>query len=505
MVSATIPQFRIDERFMLKDIENIESMGVKIFYGSELTRDKFNKIRNDYDYIYIAVGARNGKKLGIEGEDSPRVWDQLTFLKKIKSGKNVNIGQRAAVIGGGNSAIDAARTAKRLAGSDKDAVTLIYRRTINEMPADKEEVEELIHEGISVLELAAPEKIESSGDKLKLTCSKIKLGEPDDSGRRRPVKIHGSNFNLLFDTIITAIGQEVNSDFLPENKLEVNPDNNETQLKNIFAGGDAVRGADSLINAIADGKQTALNILGIKNQENSRDKNDFTKIELKDYQEKLSRKVYGEELNSLPFENKNSFDLVNPVLDEESVVKESSRCLYCDEICNICVSVCPNSANYYYEISPFEMKYPRIYLENGNYDITGWEKFEVKQKYQIININDFCNECGNCDTFCPTGGAPYKVKPKFALNENSFNEIAAGYYLNGNEIKYKENNKIISLVIKEKELKFSDDNTDIIFDREFYPLKISAKHNFTGEINMEKIIEMFFYMTHLNNSILSIN
>ncbi|MDZ7765969.1 MAG: putative selenate reductase subunit YgfK [Melioribacteraceae bacterium] len=423
MVSSTIPKFRINDELMELDVKNIESLGVKIHFNHTITKDEFEEIKSKFDFIYLAIGAQKGKKLEIEGEESEGVFDQIKFLEMIKLGEKINLGKSAAVIGGGNSAMDAARTAQRLV-SNGEGVTLLYRRTINEMPADKEEIEELIHEGIKVVELTAPKKIEKIGDKLRLTCIKMKLGDEDDSGRRRPVEIPNSDYDLEFDSIITAIGQEVNLDFLPNKKLEINPNTKETEIKNVFAGGDAVRGADSLINAMGDGKDAAKIILSKIEQEYNAAKPALVKIELHEYQKKLSQRVYGKDLQSIPLEQRNSFDLVNPVMDEATAVEEASRCLYCDEICNICVSVCPNLANVYYEIVPFKKKYPQINFENGDYKVAGWDEFEVNQKYQIININDFCNECGNCDTFCPTSGAPYKVKPKFALSKESFDEIS---------------------------------------------------------------------------------
>lgn len=500
MASSTIPKFRIDDELLLKDVENIESLGVKIHYNHPITKEEFDKIRSESDYIYLGIGAQKGKKLEIEGEDSDGVFDQIKFLEEIKTGGKINLSGNIAVIGGGNSAMDAARTAKRLVGGDGQGVTVIYRRTKNEMPADKEEIEELVHEGISIVELTAPRKIKKAGSKLQLTCFKMELGDADDSGRRRPVEIPNSDFELEFDSIITAIGQEVNLDFLSGNKLEVNPETGETEIENVFAGGDAVRGADSLINAMADGKNAAMMILSKINSERDAEEIDLSKIELKEYQQKLSERVYGEELRSITLEQRNSFDLVNPVMDEESAVKEASRCLFCDEICNICVSVCPNLANYYYEISPFKRKYPVIDFNNGEYKITGWGEFEVEQKYQIININDFCNECGNCDTFCPTSGAPYKIKPKFALNEKSFDEISKGYYLEEDKITYKESNELHELIFSDDEILYRDKYFESTFDLEFNPINIIKNFNHDKQLNTKKIVEMYFFLTNLKET-----
>jgi len=499
MASSTIPKFRIDDKLLELDVKNIESLGVKIHYNRTITKNDFEEIRNKFDFVYLGIGAQKGKKLEVEGEDSANVFDQIIFLEKIKLGEKISLGKSAAVIGGGNSAMDAARTAQRLV-SNGEGVTLLYRRTINEMPADKEEIEELIHEGIKVVELTAPKKIEKVDGKLRLTCIKMKLGDEDESGRRRPVEIPNSDYVLEFDSIITAIGQEVDLDFLPNNKLEVNPNTKETEIKNVFAGGDAVRGADSLINAMGDGKDAAKIILSKIKQEYKALRPDLAKIDLRNYQHKLSYRVYGKDLQSIPLEQRNSFDLVNPVMDEVAAVEEASRCLYCDEICNICVSVCPNLANVYYEIAPFKKRYPQIIFENGDYKITSWDKFEVNQKYQIININDFCNECGNCDTFCPTSGAPYKVKPKFALSKESFDEINKGYLLEGNKLTYKENNELHELVLNDEKLFYNDEYYESTFDLEMNPIYISKKFGHNKQLNTKKIIEMYYYLTNLKET-----
>jgi len=502
MASSAIPKFRIDEASLKKDINDIEKLGVKFHYNETIDKIKFEKVKDEYDFVYIAVGAQIGKKLGIEGEDNEGVVDQLTFLENVKLHKDMNVGSHIAIIGGGNSAMDAARTAKRLVSED-GRVTLLYRRTKNEMPADKEEIEALVEENIEIFELTSPKIIFKRDDQLQLTCIKMKLGEPGESGRSRPIEIHDSEFTLQFDMIITAVGQEVNLDFLPNGKMEIDPITKETNIKNVFAGGDAVRGADSLINAISDGKIAAQSMLP-QFRGNSYQDSSARKIELRDYQEKLSRRKYGENLKSLPPEKRNNFGLVNPLMEEDVAVKEASRCLYCDEVCNICVSVCPNLANQYYETEPFKTKYPIIDFIDGKPEVIAWNEFEVKQKYQIININDFCNECGNCETFCPTSGAPYKIKPKFALSEDSFNEITSGYYFKNDSLLFKDNGGFSEIKIDADKIFYSDPNYTLIFNLDFSLLEGKQKTN-TPEVNSEKIIEMYYYLISLKENSVLIN
>ena len=501
MASSAIPEFRIDLMSLKKDIINIELLGVKFHYNETIDKDIFEKIKKDYDFIYIGVGAQVGKKLDVKGEENEGVYDQLSFLENVKRHDSLELGKTIAVIGGGNSAMDAARTAKRLVSGNSGNVTLIYRRTKNEMPADKEEVEALMEEGIDILELTAPVEITRIEDNNYLTCIRMQLGDLDSSGRRHPVEVPNSQFDLKFDSIITAVGQEVNIDFLSNVKLNVDPDTNETNLKNVYAGGDVIRGADTLINAISDGKNAANSILNKINGDQFRTTSE-EKINLKEYQKKLSLRIYGEDMQSIPTNERDNFKLVNPIMDEEFAVNEASRCLYCDEICNICVSVCPNIANMYYEVEPAELKIPIIELEDGNIKVIDRKTIKVEQKYQIININDFCNECGNCETFCPTNGAPYKVKPKFALSQTSFDELKSGYFMKEDELLYKENGSLSKIKLNKREIIFTDYDFDITFDSAFKPIKAVQKSNNTI-VNGEKIIEMYFYLINLKSTFIN--
>jgi putative selenate reductase len=503
MAASTIPVFRISDDSLEHDVNYLKSIGVNFHFKQTVDYEQFQNLVDNYKFVYVAVGAQRGKPLNITGENNKGVLDQITFLEAVKNNQNIKLGKSVAVIGGGNSAMDAARTAKRLISNINGEVTVVYRRTISEMPADKEEVEALLEEGINVYELTAPKSISKSNGKLDLTCIKMELGETDDSGRRRPVPIDESDFILVFDNIITAIGQEVLLDFLPGHSLDINPVTKETNFVNIYAGGDAVRGADSLINAMADGKDAALQIIAKINSSRENELRTDPKISLKDYQEKLSRRVYSKTLPTLPLENRNSFDLVNPLPDKEFIIEEASRCLYCDEVCNICVSVCPNLANYYYETDPVKIEYPVIHFENDKYHITGQEIFEVNQKYQIFNINDFCNECGNCDTFCPTSGAPYKVKPKFSLSEKSFNEDDKGYLIKDDKLFYKENGTLHTLSIEDDKIHYSNNDYEAVFKTDFTIVSIKNK---TGSRKPEvrKIAEMYFYLISLKESFISI-
>ncbi len=495
MPSATIPVFRINNENLRKDVENIEKLGVKFHFDYQITEEKFKSISEKYDYIYIAVGAQKGKKLGIDGENLPNILDQLEFLRKAKENPVMNIGNSVAIIGGGNSAMDAARTAKRIVGID-GKVSVIYRRTKKEMPADRDEIEALAEEGIEIIELTSPEKIFEKDGKLHLVCSKMKLGEKDSSGRAKPIKIDGSEFGFVLDTIITAIGQDTVLDFFPNKKLEIDEVTNETQIPNVFAGGDVVRGADSLINAVADGQKVAKIILERIGKELNIAVNGKDKLSKAEQRVKYATRKYGIEMPVVPIEKRITFETVHPLLTEEQAKEEAERCLLCNDVCNVCVTVCPNLANLPFDTEPFETKYPVIEFHGNEYKIVKYKKFKVEQIHQIINIGDFCNECGNCNTFCPTSGAPYKIKPKFYLTRESFENEDNCYLLENNSIIYKNEEYLISLTFGNSSIKIASNifNAEMNTD-DFSLLDFHSEIN--GIFDFGKVSEMIYLYKNL--------
>lgn len=479
MASDAIPVFRIDEKLISQDVENIKSLGVEFKFGTEVNRDLFDQIRNGNDFVFISVGAQLGKKLNINGEDSRGVFDQIKFLADILHGEKVDLGKSAAIIGGGLSAVDAARTAKRLVGKD-GKVNVVYRRTKNEMPCGFEEVEVMEEEGIEIIELIAPKEIRNDGKELILVSSKMELGEKDSSGRRRPIKIEGSEFELRFDSIITAIGQDIVLDFFPEEKLIVNEVNFETQIKNVFAGGDAIRGADSLINAISDGQKVSEIILERANKKLNLENTRQSKMHSWEFQKKLAQRKYGIDIPSISIEERVSFDTVHPRLTTSEAMNEADRCLYCNDVCNICVGVCPNLANISIETYPVEA------AVNG-------KTFKVEQPNQIINIGDFCNECGNCTTFCPTSGDPYKTKPRFYLTEESFSQEDNCYYIENGKLFYKNNGSIITLYCEGGKVIYKG-ASECTFNKSLNLIEGNLDESETSQV-----FELYFLLKHLKN------
>lgn len=496
MVTAAIPSFRLTDEAISIDIEKIVAAGVKIHYDSKINKDKFIKIEKENDFIYIGTGAQISKPLIIDGIKSTGVMDPLDFLFNVKEGKDTLIGNNVIIIGGGNTAMDAARTAFRVVGKG-GSVTVVYRRTIKQMPADLGEIKAVLDEGIKILELSAPLKINSkSGKVISLSCKKMILGEKDDSGRAKPIEIQDSEFDLTADTIIPAIGQDLDIDFAKSDDLATVGGSYQTKLENIFIGGDALRGASTAINAIGDGRKAAQEIIdkaGIDfntNQETNRLEQSHNQLMIKKSERIMPQFIVETNIN-----DRKNFNLVSTTLTEEEAIKEASRCLLCDEVCDICTTVCPNLAFHSYDVTPVKYQLQNISIIDENTKVSEGNIFEIKQKHQILHIADWCNQCGNCDTFCPSSGSPYLDKPHLYLDKEAFDNNKDGYFLGmENEVHYllgyneKRLNKltIINDILKfetnQVVVKLKSDNLRIV------DVEVKEKLNF--EMDLQFLAEM---------------
>ncbi|MFW5947331.1 MAG: FAD-dependent oxidoreductase, partial [Gemmatimonadota bacterium] len=262
MLRQGIPSYRLPREVLDRQIDRYRSMGIEIRTGVRLEGEAARETLAGYDAVFLATGAHRGRPLGVPGEDGPGVVAGLEFLKAVNRGERPDIGHRVAVIGGGNTAMDCARTALRL-GSEP---IVVYRRTREEMPAIAQEVEEAMAEGIEFVFLASPSSFEHEDGRLVgMHLTRMELGEPDESGRRRPVPIDDGGFTLRVDTVLTAIGEESELDVLPgEPAVEwgaVKVDAlGATSAPAFFAGGD-VAGADRTVaDALGSGKRAAIGI-----------------------------------------------------------------------------------------------------------------------------------------------------------------------------------------------------------------------------------------------------
>ncbi|MEE8341677.1 MAG: putative selenate reductase subunit YgfK, partial [Candidatus Neomarinimicrobiota bacterium] len=499
MVSEAIPHFRLSEDMVQNDVERILNLGVQIHYNSKIDVAKFNQLHEKFDYVHIGVGAQKSKNLNIDGEELTNVFEPVELLGNVKQKQPVSLGNNIAIIGGGNTAMDAARTAMRLVG-DTGKVTILYRRTRKEMPAEDAEIQAALDEGVNLIELVAPVAINGKSKAENITCQKMKLGKPDSSGRAKPIPIPNSEFDIAVDSIIPAIGQNIELDFLGDQKLDVDRKTGETSISNVFIGGDAVRGAATVVEAIGDGKTAALNIL-----KNAKLDGNIFKITNKDIsefelQEKATKREFGISVPKYQSENRLNFDLIHRTLTKDEVIKEADRCLYCDEVCSVCVYVCPNLANYQYQAIAMNSNAQKVTQKDGEINISKLAPIVFDQKTQIITIGDFCNECGNCDTFCPTAGAPYKTKPHMFLTKESFLKESEGYFIENDHIQYKNDDFIEIMKIEKDHLLYSNNYLSAIFNISTMVIKtIHSKVNFDYLWSSKNAIQMSYLLLNLKD------
>ena len=369
IVRNVIPSFRISDEAIDKDIALIEKMGATIHTSTPAPSLSELKAWG-YDTVIFAVGAYKAQDTGVSGN----VMDVIEFLRDSKAGTFTAPGKAIAIIGGGNTAMDAARAAKRIDGVEK--VTIVYRRTKKYMPADEEELKEAIADGVEFAELLAP-VAQADG---KLSCNVMKLGEPDASGRRRPEPT-GEVAYIDADLVIAAIGEKVDTSIYEANGITPDergriPFSAEVDGVKVYNIGDSNRGPCTVVECIADAQKAADEIIGGKHVMD------------------IPAEAFASPEEVLPLKGR-TIDYAFVGNDTLSI---SAPCLSCNTVCENCVSVCPNRAN------------TVIVMPDG--------------RREILHIDRLCNECGNCATFCPYASAPYKDKLTLFRDEEGFADSA---------------------------------------------------------------------------------
>ena len=517
MLTSAIPSFRLPEAIVQGDIDRIRKLGAQIELSRPITTPPQELLGEGFDAVYIASGAGKSTRLRIEGEEGKGVYDALDFLDRVRRGERVDLGNRVLVIGGGNSAMDAARTARRIASGP---VTVVYRRTRREMPAIEEEIEEVLAEGVTLEELASPTRvILREGRVAALECIRNQLGEAGEDGRRKPIPIEGSEFQIEADAIIVAIGQVPDVSFLDGSAVSLrkngtiaaHPQTCLTGEKHTYAGGDVVRGPSTIIEAVADGRRAAEAIcreLGIETVLPTVVLPRLSEEEMVNLKRTRARKELQNRARMLPIEQRGEFDLVEETLREEAALSEAARCLQCSTLCDKCVEVCPNRANYTFTISPVVLRLPKISCQQGKLTAKGEEVFRLDQTRQIIHIDDFCNECGNCETFCVHDGKPYLDKPRLFLRESDFEqEEDNAFYVErgakGWTIRRREGGKESRLSVENgsEEMGFEDDLLKMSISSDFRIKAMELKKNFQGEFSLASPAEMYVILKGLSTSL----
>ena len=337
MLKMGIPKYRLPKNLLDLEVNRLRDAGIEIHTGITVGKDVAMKQlwEQGYKAILVAVGAQKSWKLGVEGEDLKGVFHAIDFLREVNAGKKVELGSKVAVIGGGNVAIDAARSALR-SGAEK--VSVLYRRSREEMPAFSAEVEEAERESVEFQFLVAPKRILGENAKVTaLECIRMELAEPDKRGRRRPIPVEGSEFTLNFDTVIPAIGEAPDVSFMPEGgrvtkrkTLECDPLTLETNLPGVFACGDVVSGPATVVDAIAAGKRAAISLNRyLRGQDLKAGREKEVKL-VEEVSKEGVEKRPRQAMPRLPVEKRvGGFEEVETGFTEEMALREAERCLNC--------------------------------------------------------------------------------------------------------------------------------------------------------------------------------
>ncbi|MFC1562437.1 NAD(P)-binding protein [candidate division KSB1 bacterium] len=390
MLRYGVPSFRLPEDILDREIRDIIDIGVDLRTNSGLGKDFSMNDLEEYDAVFLAFGAHKSRSLGLPGESMEGVFSGLEFLERIKSGREILLGRRLIVIGGGNTAIDTARSALRC-GSE---VVVVYRRSRDEMPARQEEVEDAIEEGVKFIFLASPVEILSEGGVIEgIRCQKMELGELDQSGRRRPIPVKDSDFTIDGDSIAVSIGEEPEISFLSESfeingKKVVTDFGGFSSVGKIFAGGDMVYGVSANVSsAIGSGRVGAESIDHfLRGEEFAEDKNPKV-TEFEDLNVNYFKNSVGIILPKLRVKDRQSnFSEIEGGVSPEEVIYEAERCFSCGfcTMCDNCVIFCPDIAI-------------RRKEDGSGYEID----------------YDYCKGCGICFEECPRGVISIERDMKF--------------------------------------------------------------------------------------------
>ena len=429
VVRSTIPEFRIPEKAIDDDVDFIRECGVDFHFSESVTVSDLRKA--GYEYIFIAIGAEKERTMDLPGNGPSE--GAVAFLRRCKAGDKINIGEHVVVVGGGNTAMDASRMAKRIPGVSD--VTVVYRRSEEEMPADPEEYEEALEEGIKFEFLHNPVSFQDGVAELAV----MELGEEDASGRRRPVDT-GRRESIKADYLIYAIGESVD-----ESVLEALGAGSASEEDGVYVIGDAVTGPSTVVRCMASARAAVDKAIDSvyqaladeeddeeecscghhhehgeecscghhHDEEDEEELSESEEAELREAEDNFFLNIIAKKSRQMPPGTKG---------DEFFALSEASRCVECSYLCLKCVEVCPNRANV-----AIDMR------ETGLFE----------DPFQVIHLDAYCNECGNCATFCPHSGRPYRDKlTLFSLREDFDESDASGFYAEGDTVLIRLDGKV---------------------------------------------------------------
>lgn len=439
VVRNVIPEFRIPEAVVERDVAFIEKNGVRFNYGASVTVKGLRE--HGFKHIFVAVGAEKSTDGRVGGNG--RRESAVSMLRRMKKGENVVLGKNVVVVGAGNTAMDASRAAKRTSGVEN--VRIVYRRSFSEMPADHEEYREALNDGVEFSWLVNPVELKDG----ILTLRKMVLGEPDASGRRRPVETD-ETFTIPCDYLVSAIGEKADDENLRALGAE-------TEEDGLYLVGDVVSGPSTVVECIASARKAVESAIDkvyaeLEDEEDEEEEcccggdedeccghhhhhdgdecccghhHDEDEDEEDELSEEEEAEIHEAENAYFKAVRRKKVEIEAPASksDGDFFRKEAGRCLECSYLCNKCVEVCPNRANV-------------------AIDMRSWEAFE--DPFQILHLDAYCNECGNCETFCPHQGGPYKKKfTLFSRRDDFENSSNSGFLVENDAITVRLDGEIL--------------------------------------------------------------
>lgn len=449
MMRYGIPYYRLTDQTLRDEFDAIERLGVKVQYKTVVGKDiTAKRIETEHDAVIIAIGAQGASSMRVEGEDSPGVYSGIEYLSRLAEGEIPEVGTDVVIVGGGNTAIDVSRSAIRNGAK----ATILYRRTRNEMPASSFEIDESLEEGVMIRFLAAPVKVAQSGSSVLLSCVQMELGEPDASGRRRPVPIEGSEFEILATAVISAIGQKVVPDGIIDTgvgltrwgTIQTDPKTFMTDRAGIFACGDCQSGANIAVRAVGNGRRAAYSVHQyFSGQEVTGEPVLFnsTMGALEDVSEDIFTGYEKTAKVAMPAieakERTTTFKEIETGFSREEARKEAARCLECGcdavDNCKLRTYATRYNADQLYfggEVRKYQVDYSheKIKMEinkciNCGACVRACTEIKGLSVLSFVGrgfttrmtapfgrslVDTACDGCGECVAVCPTAGIMFK-------------------------------------------------------------------------------------------------